>query len=105
MRLCLTLAPRNFPECSDDKAAITRSVQAKEGRIHIDGLPSGEYALALIHDANSNGKLDTFAGIPTEGIGFSRNPTLGFGPPKFAAAQFAVGTGPTGQTVKMKYFL
>lgn len=105
MRLCLTLAPKNFPECSDDTAAVTRSVRTTDGHIHIDGLPSGEYALALIHDANSNGKLDTFAGIPTEGIGFSRNPSLGFGPPKFAAAQFAIGTGATGQTVRMKYFL
>ena len=105
IRLCLTVAPRNFPECGDDRAAITRSVRTADGIIHIGGLPSGDYALALIHDANGNGKLDTFAGIPTEGIGFSRNPTLGFGPPKFAAAQFAIGSGTTGQTVKMKYFL
>ena len=105
IRICLTIYPRNFPSCADDKNAITRSVRAADGKTLIAGLPSGEYALALIHDENSNAKLDTFAGIPREGIGFSRNPTLGFGPPKFTSAQFAMNTGTVAQSVKMKYFL
>ncbi|WP_184015976.1 DUF2141 domain-containing protein [Sphingobium boeckii] len=105
IRICLTAYPKNFPGCTDDRNAITRSVHASDGRTHITGLPSGDYALALIHDENSNAKLDTFAGIPKEGIGFSRNPTLGFGPPKFAAAQFGMSTGTVTQSVKMKYFL
>lgn len=105
IRICLTAYPRNFPACTDDRNAITRSVHAADGKTHIAGLPTGDYALALIHDENSNARLDTFAGIPKEGIGFSRNPTLGFGPPKFSSAQFGMGSGTITQTVKMKYYL
>ena len=37
-------------------------------------IPSGEYAISIFHDENSNRKLDkNFFGIPTEGYGFSNN--------------------------------
>jgi uncharacterized protein (DUF2141 family) len=55
--------------------------------------------------AAGNAKLDTFAGIPKEGIGFSRNPRLTFGPPSFASSGFAVESVPVSQMVRMKYFL
>ncbi|HEY2111819.1 MAG TPA: DUF2141 domain-containing protein, partial [Dongiaceae bacterium] len=36
----------------------------------------GAYAVALFHDENADGHLNTSAlGIPTEGAGFSNNPT------------------------------
>ena len=35
------------------------------------GLKDGVYAIAIIHDENTNGKLDTnFIGIPAEGVAF-----------------------------------
>ena len=35
------------------------------------GIPRGKYALAVVHDENMDGKLDTnWLGIPTEGYGF-----------------------------------
>ena len=49
-------------------------------------------------------KLDTTLAIPKEGFGFSRNPKIAFGPPKFASAAFALTSSAT-QTVKMKYML
>jgi uncharacterized protein (DUF2141 family) len=40
-------------------------------------LPAGRYAVQVMHDANSNGKLDTnFLGIPSEGYGYSNNPVV-----------------------------
>ena len=54
---------------------------------------------------NGNGRLDTTLGIPREGVGFSRNPRLTFGPPRFSAAQFAVATPAVDQDVRVKYFL
>ncbi len=65
---------------------------------------AGTYAVSLIHDENGNGKLDTALGMPREGFGFSRNPAISFGPPKFKSASFAVN-GASAQTVKMKYML
>jgi uncharacterized protein (DUF2141 family) len=105
IRICLTADPRNFPGCTDDKHAVTRSVPAGEHVIRFDGLSPGNYAAALIHDENSNAKLDTLMGIPREGFAFSRNPPIGFGPPRFAAAQFALDRVAETQQVTMRYML
>lgn len=105
LRFCLTADPENFPGCVDDAHAVTRSVPASARSIHFDGLPYGSYAVAVIHDANSNNKLDTLLGIPREGFGFSRNPVIGFGAPRFAAARFDIGETPHLQAIKMRYLL
>jgi uncharacterized protein (DUF2141 family) len=73
------------------------------GTLMFDNLPSGTYALALIHDENGNGKLDTMMGIPKEGFGFSKNPAIRFGPPSFKSASVAIVAGKTDETVKVKY--
>jgi uncharacterized protein (DUF2141 family) len=102
--VCLTADPDNFPGCVDDANAVTRSVPAGRQGLSIDGLAPGAYAVSVIHDENGNTRLDTFAGIPREGFGFSRNPAVGFGPPKFAAARFAVsGRGAQLQQIRMRY--
>lgn len=47
-------------------------------------LPAGRYGVAVIHDRNGNGRMDTnFIGIPRERYGFSRNPGFHIGPPPF----------------------
>ena len=68
-------------------------------------LAPGDYAIAIIHDENRNGRLDTFAGIPREGVGFSRNPVLRFGAPSFRSASFTIGGAPVAQDIHLKYFL
>ena len=51
-------------------------------------IPPGEYAISVIHDANSNGKLDkNFLGIPREGFGFSNDAMGSFGPPEYTEAK------------------
>jgi uncharacterized protein (DUF2141 family) len=44
-------------------------------------------------------------GVPREGVGFSRNPRLIFGPPSFADARFPVAAQPVEEIVRLKYFL
>lgn len=105
IQICLTRDPVNFPGCTDDAFAIKRKVPASQTRLSFDGLPTGAYAAALIHDENANNKLDTVLGIPREGFGFSRNPVIAFGPPKFAAARFSVASGETSERVQIKYLL
>ena len=105
IRVCLTADPKNFPQCTDDRDAVKRSVPAGQRVIRFDGLSPGIYAAALIHDENSNAKLDTVMGIPREGFGFSRNPRIGFGPPRFCAAEFALGAVAERQQVTMRYLL
>lgn len=103
--MCLTADPDNFPRCVDDRNATTRSVPAGTEALRFDGLPRGGYAVAVIHDENGNARLDTFAGIPKEGFGFSRNPPIHFGPPKFSAARFTITGDAEKQQVKLRYIL
>ena len=103
LRVCLTADPDNFPACIDDANALTRSVPASVRTTSFPGLPQRGYALAIIHDENSNSKLDTIAGIPREGYGFSRNAAARFGPPRFSAARFMVAGDAELQQVKMRY--
>jgi uncharacterized protein (DUF2141 family) len=106
IRACLTREPKLFLHCERDPAAFKASVGAGPNA-HMDfaSVPPGDYVLAVIHDENSNNKVDTFVGIPREGVGFSRNPAMSFGPPKYEAAKFHVSTGANAQDVKLKYFL
>jgi len=65
----------------------------------------GAYAVALFHDENADGHLNTSAlGIPTEGAGFSNNPTLYFGPPSLDKVRFTLHPGDNGVDVRVKYY-
>lgn len=51
-------------------------------------LPAGNYAIAIFHDANGNGKMDmNMVGIPTEDYAFSNNAMGQMGPPTFDSAR------------------
>jgi uncharacterized protein (DUF2141 family) len=101
---CLTTRPQNFPNCQDDPAARRMTVPTYlAATLQFDNLPSGTYALALIHDENGNGKLDTMMGIPREGFGFSKNPVIRFGPPSFKSAGVVIVSGRSDESVKIKY--
>ena len=74
VRVCLTADPANFPACVDDADAVRlQRPRRRPAASRCRGWRTGDYALAVIHDENGNGQLDTFAGIPREGYGFSRN--------------------------------
>ena len=102
---CLTRNPAHFPDCKSDPLALKRTVQASAGRIDFKGVSPGLYALSVFHDENGNKKLDTFLGIPKEGFGFSRNPVVRFGPPRFDKVSMELGTGFARTSVRMQYLL
>lgn len=106
IRACLTRNPAFLTRCGQDPAAHKGGVAAAhDARIEFAALPPGDYALAMLHDENGNGRLDTMFGIPKEGVGFSRDPVLRFGPPKWDQVRFHVPSGPSAITVTFKYFL
>lgn len=106
LHICVTRDDDYFPDCEEDPDRITRSIRA-DGSLtaRFTNLPSGGYAVSIVHDENSNDRLDRFAGIPREGIGFSRNPRFTFGPPAFSAARFTLSNGEGRQDIRMRYFL
>lgn len=70
------------------KAFIDNTAEVK---VTFKDVPAGTYAIAVIHDANDNGELDTGAfGIPTEAYGFSNDARGMFGPADFDESQFEV---------------
>ncbi len=103
--VCVTRLADHFPDCTDDPAGRHLAVPASAATISLGMLPPGDYAIAIVHDENGNGKLDTFMGIPREGVGFSRNPVLRFGAPRFSSASFPIGDVAVRQSVRIKYFL
>jgi uncharacterized protein (DUF2141 family) len=105
VHLCLTRNPAHFPDCGKDPAALKRSVPAAVATIRFTGIVPGDYALAVLHDENRNGRLDTLVGIPREGFGFSRSPAVLLGPPRFEQVRFGIAEGFTLQTVRMQYLL
>jgi len=105
VRLCLVRDPADFPDCRDGKGALKRTLPASNPRIRFEGLAPGDYAITAIHDANGNAKLDTMLGIPREGFGFSRNPAIRFGPPRYKDARFTLGADAQMQQVRIRYLL
>ena len=75
------------------KSIKGEKVKAKEGKIKtsFDNIPSGVYAISVIHDENNNGNLDSnFLGIPKEPYGISMEGKNMFGPPSYQKAKFEV---------------
>ncbi len=65
------------------KMAVTES---RTVSVTVD-LPTGRYAVAVFHDENGNGTLDTnIVRFPTEPIGFGNNARGSFGPATFEDA-------------------
>ena len=83
--------PEGFPQ---DTLMVVRSESVQLMRdqalvVRFADVKYGEYAVAVLHDENSNSEMDTgFLGMPTEGFGFSNNPGLGFGAPSFETCKF-----------------
>ena len=85
--------------------AYRQSVPALSRQLRLTGVTPGRYAVSVFHDQNSNAKLDTFLGVPREGFGFSRNPVIRFGAPKFDSVGIDLIPGFTRTDVRMQYLL
>ncbi len=106
VRACMTADPERFPKCRGDSQSIRVVVPAGEAAVLDFGrVAPGRYAIALLHDENSNGKADRAAMIPTEGFGFSRDAPVRMGPPRFAEAAFEVEHQSVRRAIRMRYML
>jgi len=77
-----------FPDSEKIFQGQKVAVIGKEILVTFSNLPQGEYAVAVFHDENTNGKLDkNFLGIPKEAYGFSNDAHGVFGPPPFKDAK------------------
>ncbi|BBD68087.1 hypothetical protein NIES4072_46010 [Nostoc commune NIES-4072] len=73
--------------------------------ISFENLKAGSYAVAVFHDQNSDGTLNSNVfGIPNEGFGFSSNPEIRTRAAKFSEAAFLVAGPETDIQIQLKYF-
>lgn len=108
VRACMTTEAARFPDCRGAAGAYTASVDAHKGSITLvfNNVKPGRYAIALLHDQNSNGKADrALAMVPKEGFGFSRDAPVRMGPPSFGDAAFDMGEQDRAMTIRMRYLL
>ena len=105
LRACLTANRLRFPDCRRDPAALKLSVPATASQLTFSGFVPGDYAVTLFHDVNGNGKLDTMLGIPREGFGFSRNPVVRFGAPKYDDVVMKLRPGFNAIVIRAQYIL
>lgn len=85
-----------FPE-EQNKAfkALSLPVSSLSAKVTIENLPSGNYAISVFHDEDSDGKMKkNNLGMPLDRYGFSNNPTLFFGPPSFSKSAVAIKDAP-----------
>ncbi len=90
----------------DGKAAPVDATGAPpsgdSARFRFSDLKPGRYAVAITHDENNNGKLDSnMIGMPLEGYGFSNNPRV-MRKPTFEEAVFEVGADDLSITVELR---
>lgn len=107
VRACMTTRADIFPKCIKDPDSHRVVIPAREKlEIRFTGVKPGNYAIALLHDENNNGKADRALGMmPKEGYGFSRDAPVKMAPPKFEDAVFEQGEATQRLTIKMRYFL
>ena len=88
----LFASPDGFPKEFLHSAIIVMVLKIKEteARCDFEDIPTGTYALAVIHDENMNGKLDTklVGGVPKEGYYFSNDVRAVRGAPSFSNDSF-----------------
>ena len=98
-------AKKGFPGKYENALKQTNVTAAGSEHVAVfSDVPFGTYAVAVRHDENGNGKLDTnFLGMPKEGVGTSNNPKSKFGPPSFDDASFRLDQGAMELNVNLRY--
>ena len=99
-------SPEGFPDEFLRFATNIMIIKIRKSQARCDFLdiPPGTYAMAVIHDENMNGKLDTnWIGIPTEGYGFSNDAKAMLGAPSFSAASFPYDGQDMELTISLNY--
>ena len=89
-----------------EDCAYNAEVPARTGTVTVTvrGVPAGDWAAQAFHDENNNQKVDQgFMGIPKEGLAFSNDVRISFGPPKYRSARFQFNGGELSQRIRMRY--
>ena len=96
---------RGFPTDKDRifKGAIGTPREGS-ARCRFDDVPLGTYGIAVFHDEDSDGEMDTgLFGIPTEGYGASNDARGTMGPPSWEDARFGFDGTSKRMRIRIEY--
>jgi uncharacterized protein (DUF2141 family) len=89
VQFALYHTPDAFPDEDYKKFYRKRTAKIVDGfsTVTFEDLPSGKYAVHILHDEDENGKIKKGMVLPKEGVGFSNYESIGmFNKPKFSEA-------------------
>ena len=98
--------------CTEDQflgagCTSTGKVPAAPGAVTIllTNVAPGVYAVQAFHDENDNMDIDrSLLGFPKEGMGFSNDAPMRYGPPQFADEAITIGAEDAATSLRMRYF-
>ncbi len=94
------------PEWLKDGCRLRASAPARAGivTVTVPNVPPGAYAVVAHHDSDDDTEVGrNVLGIPTEGVGFSRGPSILFGAPKFEESAIQVTGDRTTIDIKLLF--
>jgi uncharacterized protein (DUF2141 family) len=104
VRCGLFASAAGFREPGKEASEAVGKISSDRASCSFKSVPDGTYAIAVFHAERGERKMDIgLFGKPKQGVGFSRNPSITFGPPNFETAAFAVGAAPVNLTIKLNY--
>lgn len=99
-------APEGFPTEFLHHATHIMIMKIRDTQARCDFLdiPPGNYALAVVHDENMDGKMNTnWLGVPKEGYGFSSEAKASMSAPSFDDASFRYDGQNLDLTIRLHY--
>lgn len=108
-KVCYSLfsSSAGFPTSSNQAIrAECIPADSNSSAIAFGNLSPGTYAVAVFHDVNNDGQLNKNSfGIPTEGFGFSQNPGIYTGPPRFSDAAIFIAGNTSAIKIQLKHLI
>jgi uncharacterized protein (DUF2141 family) len=98
--------PRGFPREGRPTREAKVTIHGGSATVEFEGLPPGEYAVAVLHDENDDGKMNfNWLKVPKEGFGMTKFTKLKMSAPSFDEAKFEYSGGDQTVAVIIHYLL
>jgi uncharacterized protein (DUF2141 family) len=105
MRFALFATPEGFPsDAATAERVETLPVRGTSLTWSVDEVPTGLWAVAVLHDEDGDGEMATdWLGRPSEGWGVSNDARGSMGPPSFEDASFEIRDPETAIVIQLSY--
>jgi len=91
VRCGLFVSADGFRVPGREARAADASIRNGQALCRFTGVDRGDYALAVFHAEKNEAAVESgWFGKPKQGVGFSNDPSVTFGPPRFEQARFTI---------------